>query len=69
VYFDMDTFTNQTVNLNAYTLIDFYGEYRLKKINATFFADLKNILNADYQEVYGYATMGINIITGIRVML
>lgn len=69
LYFDMDTFTNQTINLNAYTLIDFYGEYRLRKLNATFFADLKNILNTDYQEVYGYAAMGINITTGIRVML
>ncbi len=69
LYFNMDSFTNQTVNLNAYTLIDFYGEYRLKKINATFFADIKNMLNTDYQEVYGYATMGLNINTGIRVKL
>jgi len=69
LYFDMETYTNETITLKAYTLIDFYGEYRLKKINATFFTDLKNILNTDYQEVYGYATMGINITTGIRVML
>ena len=69
LYFDTESFTNQSVSLTAYTLVDFYGEYRLKKINATFFTDVKNVLNADYQEVYGYSTMGININTGIRVKL
>ena len=67
LYFDMETFTNQTVSLQAYTLLDFYAEYRLKKRKATFFADIKNILNTDYQEVYGYSTMGLNINTGINV--
>ncbi len=69
LYFDMDTFTNQTVNLSAYTLIDFYAEYRLKKMKTTLFADIKNLLNVDYQEVYGYTTMGININAGISVRL
>ena len=69
LYFNMDTFMNQTVSLKAYTLIDVYGEYRLKKFNSTFFVDIKNILNADYQEVYGYTTMGININGGVRVKL
>ena len=67
LYFDMETFTNQSVSLQAYTLLDFYAEYRLKKMKATFFADIKNILNTDYQEVYGYSTMGLNINTGINV--
>jgi vitamin B12 transporter len=67
LYFDTETFTNQSVNLNAYTLVDLYGEYRLKKMKSTLFADIKNILNTDYQEVYGYSTMGININAGIAV--
>lgn len=67
LYFDMDTFTNQTVNLASYMLLDFYAEYQLKKMKSTFFVDVKNILNTDYQEVYGYNTMGININTGIHV--
>jgi vitamin B12 transporter len=67
LYFNMDTFTNQTVNLATYTLLDFYAEYRLKKLRATFFTAIKNLLNADYQEVYGYNTMGLNISTGINV--
>lgn len=69
LYFDMDTFTNQTVNLSAYTLLDLYTEYRLKKMKTTVFADIKNILNVDYQEVYGYTTMGLNIHAGISVRL
>jgi len=36
-------------------------------MKATFFADIKNILNTNYQEVYGYSTMGLNINTGINV--
>jgi vitamin B12 transporter len=67
LYFDMETFTNQSVSLQAYTLLDFYAEYQFKKTKATFFVDLKNILNTDYQEVYGYSTMGLNIHTGINV--
>ncbi len=69
LYFDMETFTNQSVRLQAYTLIDVYAEYQLIKMKATFFADIKNILNTDYQEVYGYSTMGLNISAGINVRL
>ena len=69
LYFDMTTFTNKAVGLEAYTLIDVYAEYKLKNKKATFFADLKNILDADYQEVYGYSTMGFNVNAGITVRL
>ena len=65
----MTTFTNKAVGLEAYTLIDVYAEYKLKNKKATFFADLKNILDADYQEVYGYSTMGFNVNAGITVRL
>ncbi len=67
LYFNMDTYTNQSVNLTAYTLLDVYAEYRLKKMKATFFTDIKNILNTNYEEVYGYNTMGININAGVNV--
>ena len=69
LYFDMTTFTNKAVGLEAYTLIDVYAEYKLKNKKATFFADLKNIRDADYQEVYGYSTMGFNVNAGITVRL
>jgi len=69
LFFDMETFTNQSVSLAAYSLLDFYTEYRFKKMKTTFFADVKNILNTDYQEVYGYNTMGLNINAGINVRL
>jgi len=67
LYFDMETFTSQSVRLQAYALLDLHAEYRLKKFKATFFTDLRNVLNTDYQEVYGYSTMGINISSGINV--
>ncbi len=69
LYFDMTTFTNKAVGLEAYTLIDVYAEYKLKNKKATFFVDVKNILNTDYQEVYGYSTMGLNVNAGITVRL
>jgi vitamin B12 transporter len=67
LYFDMDDFTNHTTTLDGYALVDLYGEHQFKKIKTTVFVDLKNILNANYQEVYGYNTMGLNIHAGIRV--
>lgn len=57
------------VDLKAYTLWNAYAEYRLVKNRIRIFADLKNITNAKYQEIYGYGTMGTNITAGVAVRL
>ncbi|WEK21166.1 MAG: TonB-dependent receptor [Candidatus Pedobacter colombiensis] len=53
------------VNLPAYKLLNFYGEYTLIKRHVKLFADLKNVLNEKYTEFYGYNSMGFNMNAGV----
>lgn len=65
-YFDNADFTTKSVTLPGYYFIDLYAEYSiLKKRNIKFFLDLRNITDKDYTEVYGYNTMGINVMAGL----
>jgi len=66
LYFDMTTFTTQRAMLKAYVLLDVYGEYRYGK-HMIVFVQGRNLLNADYQEVYGYNTFGINVNGGVKL--
>lgn len=68
-YFDPNTFERSNVSLSSYTLWNAYAEYKLVNNRIRIFADLKNITNAKYQEVYGYGTMGTNITAGVAVRL
>ena len=54
--------------LKAYVLLDVYGEYRFGK-HLTIYIQGRNLLNADYEEVYGYNTFGINLNGGIKFKL
>ena len=69
LYFDTNTFTNQSASLSAYALLDFHADYKLKNQKVSFFVDVRNLLNQDYEEVYGYNTMGINVNGGINIRL
>lgn len=69
VYFDPATFEQSTVKLGAYFLWNAYAEYRLAGNRVRLFADVKNITDAKYQEVYGYGTAGTNINAGVAVRL
>ncbi len=69
LYFDLNTFTNQSAMLSAYALLDFHADYKLKTQKVSFFVDIRNLLDQDYQEVYGYSTMGINVNGGINIRL
>lgn len=69
IYFDMNTFSNQSTTLAAYQLLDVYGEYKVLSNRLTFFVNAKNLLNQDYQEVYGYSTMKFNIMVGVNARL
>lgn len=58
-------FTAEQVELDSYVLVDVYAEYKMVSNRLRLFVDIKNILDQDYAEVYGYNTMGININTGL----
>lgn len=57
------------VKLKAYTLLNAYAEYKLLGNKLRLFADAKNLTDANYTEVYGYGTPGINIQGGFRINL
>ncbi len=66
LFFDLITFTSSEVTLDSYFLLNFYADYQLMDGLFTVFADIKNLTDADYTEVYGYSTLGLNANTGIR---
>ncbi len=68
LYFDLTTFTNQSASLKPYALLDVYSEYHVGD-HLIVFAEGRNLLNTDYEEVYGYSTFGINVTTGIKFKL
>jgi Outer membrane cobalamin receptor protein len=68
-YFDLNDFSVKSVTLNEYYLVNFYAEYQLGKDRIKLFADVKNIFNQKYEEVYGYSTFGANAMLGVNMKL
>ena len=65
ISFDQN-FNSIEVVLSKYTLYNFYTEYTFDKNKIKLFADLKNITNTKYTEIYGFNTPGFNMAFGIR---
>ncbi|MCA6075508.1 TonB-dependent receptor plug domain-containing protein [Fulvivirga sedimenti] len=66
VYFNLRDFAVEQVNLDAYSLLDLMVSYSFPKAKMRMFADIRNLLNTDYYEVYGYNVMGRNIQLGVH---
>lgn len=60
---------NEEVNLKSYNLLDFYVSHNILNNKMTLFANVTNILNEDYQELYGYSTKGRNVNIGFSLTL
>jgi vitamin B12 transporter len=60
-------FAPKDVSLDPYLLVNLYAEYALLDGQVSVFADAKNLLNSDFTEVYGFNTMGRNILAGAKV--
>ncbi|HTF29031.1 MAG TPA: hypothetical protein VK625_09315, partial [Flavitalea sp.] len=69
LFFAPPTYAATQVNLDAYTLLNAYAEYRFFKNKFILFIDAKNLTDADFTEVYGYSTTGINASAGFRFNL
>lgn len=66
LYFNPNNFyIAEQVSLSSYVLLDVYAEYKVISNRLKLFVDIKNALNQDYREVYGYNTMGINWDAGL----
>ncbi len=69
LFFDPVSFAASQVNLSAYTLLNFYAEYKLLKNKFDLFIDAKNLTDEKFMEVYGFQTMGMNATAGFRFNL
>lgn len=67
--YNSSTFMNDAITLKSYSLLDFYISHKLIKNKVTLFANVTNILNADYQELFGYSTKGRNVNLGFNINL
>jgi len=68
-FYDPFTFDRSDVELKAFAVWDMYAEYKLLKGKVKLFADVKNITATTYHEVYGYNTMGFNMMAGVNFKL
>lgn len=62
---DFRTWPAQTVDLKSYQLVDLYVQYKWLDKGLNLFFDVKNLTNTKYTEIFGFKTMGINIMTGL----
>jgi vitamin B12 transporter len=67
--FNNDTFMNDDVTLKSYSLFDFYLSHKLLNNKLTVFANVTNLLNEEYMELFGFETRGRNINLGITLRL
>ena len=68
-FYNSATFATEAVSLESYSLLDFYISHKVLKDKMTLFANVTNLLNADYQELYRYTTKGTNINIGFNLSL
>ena len=68
IYFDPLTFQSGDVTLDPYLLLNISAEYLLSP-QFRLFTDIRNLLDKDYMEIYGYSAAGRNAAIGIRVKM
>ncbi|MCW3073176.1 MAG: hypothetical protein JWP69_245 [Flaviaesturariibacter sp.] len=64
--FPPPAYTQTEVLLKSYVLINLDAEYAVVKNRFKIFADLRNVTDENYHEVYGYNAPGMNAYGGIR---
>lgn len=57
---------SQIVTLGNYWLVDLAGRHSLSR-NVTLFARLSNLLDSEYEQVYGYRTQGRSAFAGVEL--
>ncbi|MEE9372727.1 MAG: TonB-dependent receptor [Saprospiraceae bacterium] len=59
-------FAQEEVKLDSYFYVTLQGDYRFDETMGLF-VDIKNLTNSNFQEVYGFTTLGANISFGVRL--
>jgi vitamin B12 transporter len=68
VYYDA-SFQRHDLTLDNYMLLNLYSEYSVFRNKLKVFADLRNITNKKYADIYGYNTAGFNVYAGLNFKL
>lgn len=66
-FFNSNTFESEAVTLRNFQTVDLNIAHTLKTRPATFFAGVTNVLDVDYQELFGFETQGRNVKLGVRL--
>ena len=69
VFFDNTTFESVTVNLEPFIITDFYVSHKILKDKMTVVANVTNIFNEEYQELFGFETRGRGFNLGFNLNL
>ncbi|WP_178988912.1 TonB-dependent receptor plug domain-containing protein [Winogradskyella schleiferi] len=67
--YNPDTFQNDKITLDSYGLLDFYISHKIIAHKMTVFANVTNIFNEDYQELFGFTTRGRGVNIGLNLNL
>tara|TARA_R110000868_G_scaffold144150_1_gene362927 strand:- start:49760 stop:51712 length:1953 start_codon:yes stop_codon:yes gene_type:complete len=67
--YNSTTYQNDIIDLKSYNIFDFYISHKLINNKVLLFANVTNILNESYQELYGYSTRGRNVSIGLNINL
>ena len=57
---------SEVISLDAYTLIDLTGSYKVNNA-LEIYARLENLLDETYEDVYGFSTLGVGGFLGLRL--
>lgn len=67
IFFNPETFGQEEVTLDAYTLVNLYAGYSLFSDQVTLFTDIRNLFDTDFTEIYGFNTAGFTVKGGVRL--
>lgn len=65
-FFNDETFGTENVTLAAYSTVDLYADYQISR-RFRVYADVRNLTDQTYYDVYGYTTRRRNATVGLRV--
>ncbi|GAB4157183.1 MAG: TonB-dependent receptor [Winogradskyella sp.] len=68
-FFNNTTLESEVVTLESYGLLDFYISHSILENKLLLFANVANILNEDYQELFGFSTRGRGVNVGFSLKL
>ncbi len=65
-FFNPDTFENETITLDSFSLLDFNYSFQATK-NLRLFTSITNIFNTEYEELFRFQTRGRNVRLGFSL--